>query len=78
MAKDKATDLAENQKHLARDVMDKYEEKLVDLTQKYDLLKSETKKHKEDAKRYREQREQCKLIRPRIAQSFWLSFLKKF
>ena len=40
--------------------MDKYEEKLVDLTQKYDSLKSETKKHKEDAKRYREQREQCK------------------
>ena len=75
MAKDKATDLAENQKHLARDVMDKYEEKLVDLTQKYDLLKSETKKHKEDAKRYREQREQCKLIRSRIAQSFWFSFL---
>ena len=56
--------------------MDKYEEKLVDLTQKYDSLKSETKKHKEDAKRYREQREQCKLTGPMIAQFFWFSFFR--
>ena len=60
LAKDKATELAEGQKHLARDVMDKYEEKLVDLSGKYDVLKQETKKHREDAKRYREQREQRK------------------
>lgn len=57
IARKEATKLADDQKQLARDVMDTYDGKLVDVSQKYENMKSEAQKNLEKAQRYRQERD---------------------